>query len=141
MLAFYHPPSTQILMEISCYRQINKLIYLYQKNLLSKLLIEQLYPIVIMLSDDGLQLLFDKIAKGDPSIKYILLSGKCQLIMKWLSNHSEIELDLLAIKQLLLLDDVEIIKQIKIPKKYLVDLIPWLVELDLLEVKLFLESL
>lgn len=126
-------PSIQILMELMCYRQMEKLGYLYQKKLLSSNIMEKLYPVAVMLSDSCINLLFNKML-NDSTLKYLLLSGKKDLILEWTKSYPKIVLiDKDTIKQLCLTDDVEIVKNFCIEPFSGLD--KWLEENDLLEIK------
>lgn len=130
-LVFTYIPSIPILMEITCCRQIEKLGYLYKKNLFTNSILEKLCPIATMLSDECLSLLFPKI---NTDLKYLVLSGRKDLVEQWFYNHPNVELgDKETIKQLCLLDDVELIKKFRI--KTFPGMAEWLNDNDLLEVK------
>ncbi len=97
-------------MEIICYSQIQKICYLITKNLLTNC-IDKIMKLIIILSDNNLNKIMKKFnTKLD--LDCVLLSGNYQLINEWLNtnnNNNIIEYD--TLKQILLLDDIEIIKK------------------------------
>ena len=135
-------PSNQIIMEIMCYNQLNKLCYLVQNNLLLDTIVDCIYPVATMLSDEYLTILFQKIGYDNPNIKYLLLSGNYSVIIKWLDNNiiDENEFDINIFKYALQLDDIDIAKRLRYPKKILSELINWTSESDLVEMNSYLKS-
>ena len=135
-------PSNQIIMEMMCYNQLNKLCYLVQNNLLSDTIIDCIYPVATMLSDEYLTILFQKIGRNNPDIKYMLLSGNYSVITKWLDNNifDENNTDINIFKYALQLDNIDIAKRLRYPKKLLSELIDWASESDLVEMHSYLKS-
>lgn len=135
-------PNQQIIMEILCYSQINKLCYLFYNGLLTNQIIQNILPVVTMINDDLLNLFFEKITNYEPQLKYTLLSGKKSAIEKWLILHQNYRSYTdQNIKEILILDDIELIKKFNIPYKLLQNLMYWIEESDLLEVHSYLKSL
>jgi hypothetical protein len=137
-------PSKQIIMEIMCYCQINKLCHLSHNNLLTDQIVLDVYPIATMLGDHCLNLFFQKIVNDRPKIKFILLSGKKSEIEKWLIENKPIQkswIDKDIIKNILALEDLNLIIKIDIPHELLFDLICWAEESDLLEIQTYLKSI
>lgn len=137
-------PSPQIIMETLCYCQIGKLCYLLNKNLLNEELLKQIYPVIIMLADSSLNLILNKIRDviGEEfQLKFILQSGKKSLINDWINKYENIFLSKDIIKNLLMMDDVELIKKVNFDKKYLAELIDFAEESDLFEVRNYLQSI
>jgi hypothetical protein len=135
-------PRNQIIMEIMCYNQLGKLCYLMQNKLFSKPIIDNLFPVATMLADEYIMLLFQKLGCTKTDIKYLLLSGSHQKIIKWLddNNIDEIEINKNILKYVLQLDNMEIIKRFKYPKNFLSELIDWAEEADLVEAQMYLKS-
>jgi len=137
-------PSQQIIMEIICYCQISKLCYLLNNNLLTDNMVNNIYPLATVLSDNFLDLFFKKLVIPKPQFKFILLSGNKRNMITWLKNNAnngKILLDKSTLKNILLLDDISIVKKINIPNKLLDELIIWSEESDLLEIKNYLQSI
>lgn len=148
----FHPlsgmicPSQQIIMEILCYCQLNKLCYLLFNKLFTTRTITTIYPVAMILSDKYLNLFFEKIKKYypeldnlQPDIKFILLSGNKNIINQYFikyGNQQDLSKDIL--KSVLILDDIELLKKIIIPIKLLPELIIWSEESDLLEIGKYL---
>lgn len=134
-------PSQQIIMEMICYCQIGKLCYLINNNLLKKNIFQNIYPIITMLSDTNLNAFSKKIGINIIDPKFIVLSGKKELITKWLEDNPNYQsLDKKFYKNLLQLENVTIIGKIKIPVNFLEELIIWCEESDLLEIANFLKT-
>lgn len=136
-------PSLQILMEIICYRQINKFCYLIYNKLLTDSIIIGLHPIITMLSDNEITLFFQKINNFESQVEYIILSGKRNIIYKWLSNHKVDQQKYLnknILADILLLDDMDIIKKIEFPEIIINELVTWSKDFDLLEIHNYLKS-
>lgn len=136
-------PSIPIVMELVCYCQINKLCYLYSCNLLSKQIIDTLYPLSIMLSNPYLDSLFSKVNKQSQNmeLKFVLLSGDKDALNRWINSNPQFntyDISKDIFKTLLLLEDVELIKKFHIPKKFIEELIEWCDQSDLLEIKRYL---
>ena len=136
-------PSKQIIMELLCYCSINKMCYLMGNGLLTPSLVRQIYPVVTMLDDPYLNTLFkrtiDPVANAvEPQAKFILMSGKKDLIKKVIENAQAIDKPVL--KEILRMEDLEIIQKIDIPYHWLNELARWCEETDLLEMKAYLES-
>ncbi|AUL78394.3 repeat protein [Tupanvirus deep ocean] len=134
-------PSQQIIMEIMCYCQLNKLCYLMHNNILCRQDIDTLYPVSIMLSDFYLSLFFDKFDKNTPDIKYVIESGNKNAIIKWIDRYGITNVDKDIIKRIIKLDDVDVLKKINIPKNIIPELLCWSNDLDLLDIKCYLTSL
>ena len=139
-------PSEQIIMEIICYRQINKLAYLLQKDLLSTM-VQYIYPLIITMNDYGLNLFGEKLGVTELSpehkLKFILLSGNLYAIDQWLEQHRlhyQHYFDQNIFKMILSIDNINLIKKFMIPNELLENLIIWAEENDLLEIKKFLSN-
>ncbi|XWV26608.1 ankyrin repeat protein [Tupanvirus soda lake] len=134
-------PSQQIIMEIMCYCQLNKLCYLMINNILNRQHIDTIYPVSIMLSDFYLNLFFEKFDKKIPDIKYVIESGNKNEIIKWIDRYGNENMDKDTIKRIMKLEYIDILKKINIPKNILQELISWSNDSDLLEIKYYLTSL
>lgn len=136
-------PSSQIIMEIICYCQIHKLCFLTQNNLLTKSIIDLIYPLTNALSDKHLSIFFEKICQNKPNIKHLLLSGNEQIILHWLNKNSvnELEVNKKILKNVLKLNNVLIAEKFTFPPHFLQELIQWTKDNDLLIVHNFLLSL
>lgn len=142
-IACYHPfldylPSMPIVMEIFCYCQIPKICYLIQKGFFTTEVVNCLAPLVAMLSDDSLNLVLRKIPFPKPELKYVLLSGQVE---QWIDKYYDDEItDMITLKNLLLLDDPELVKKCRISPRLLDQAIILAEEHDLLEVSQLLRS-
>jgi len=94
-----------------------------------------------MLSDNYLNLLFQKIINIEPDIKFVIFSGKKNLIKKYLDKYetNQEPIDKKVLKEIFLLDDLDLLNKLIIPKKYLQELIVWTEENDLLEINKYLQ--
>ena len=136
-------------METLCYNQIGKFCYLFQQKLLTEYDIKKLSPVIIMLADPILLELMNKIVNSDitfepVNFKFILLSGQKNLIDDWIKQYQYFpnqNLTISALKELLLTDDLDLIKKFKIDSNKLIELIDWASESDLLEVSAYLKSI
>jgi hypothetical protein len=128
-------PSQQIIMEIICCCQINKLCYLVQNNLLPKSIINVIYPVVTMLTDQFLHVFFKKICQSEPNIKYVILSKNDSYILEWLDNNkiSNFVVDKKTLKYILELENIDIIKKFIFSAEILPELIEWTFENDLMD--------
>ena len=123
-------------MEIMCYGQLAKLCYLLHHKLLTDNVLNDLYPVATMLSDKYISLFFDKF-NMQPKIKYVIASGKTDKIIPYLTNVCNNKLMLFSksiIKNLMKLDEIDLIKMIIIPKDYLPELLSLCLEEDMLEI-------
>ncbi|MEM3062298.1 MAG: hypothetical protein QW303_01945 [Nitrososphaerota archaeon] len=137
-------PSKQIIMEIMCYYQLNKLCYLVSHNLLNKETIDFLYPVAIALGDPHLISLFGKIAppmEPEKQLKYILQSGRREMVDEWLQKHSNIISDKSLAKSLILMDDVDFIKKFNLKNLSMDELVDFAEESDVREVAEYLRKL
>lgn len=136
MLNTTSPPSKQILMEIMCYCQINKLCYLIHKHLLTHDLIFFLQPVKIILADQYIDTVFAKIDINsiEPDLKFILLSGKKQLIINYATIHKDKLLTKALAKEILMIADIELIKYFNFSGLPINELIEWAIDTDLLEI-------
>ncbi len=136
-------PSSQIIMEIICYSQINKLCFLVQNNLLTKSIISIVYPLVNILADQYLSNFFGKICDNKPSIKHILLSRNKPLILEWFktNNVEQSDINKKNLKNVLKLESICIAQKIEFPTNYLSELIDWTLDNDLLTMHDYLNSL
>lgn len=131
-------PSVPIVMELLCYCQINKLCYLLHHNLLTNEVMQLIYPIVTMLSDDYLNLFFSKLINLTPNVKHIFLSKKRKSIDDFLNENNITLCDMNDIKPLLKLDDLNLLNKVIIDQKILPELISWTKENGLIKVYYFL---
>lgn len=127
-------PSLNILLELLCYYQLDKIIFLQKKNLLDADTLYQLYKLSLLLAYEDAIIYFDKLSIDINRIKFILQSKNYKLIE---SNLPEMLPDN-CVKYYLMLDDISIInkKIIRNPEKYII----WARENDLLEIAYFLET-
>lgn len=130
-------PSYQIIMEILCYHQIGKLSYLIKNQLLDNSIIEKIYQLIIVLDDTLLLNMIGKLYQKEPLFKYIILSGNKIKINNFLDKFQNdlSDLEINDVKELLLIEDIDLIKKIKINQNKLDELIDWMEESDLLELK------
>ncbi|AYV85680.1 MAG: ankyrin repeat protein [Satyrvirus sp.] len=149
---FVYVPNKQIIMEILCYGQLNKLCYLQNNKLINESLSKDLYTLSTAISDHYLNLFFKKFGKYDPELKFVILSKKKEEIEKLFeklfekSPHLVNNLPTNIIKNLLLLDDIDLIKNLDTKfgiKKFLCEdeLINWMEENDLLEIREFIQKI
>lgn len=141
----FHPyinditPNDKVMMEIICYCQIGKIYYLIQNNYMTSNDLKKYYPLVTMISDSHLDIFFQKLVKFEQDIKYLSQSGNIDKISNFLSENQIIDIE--SIKTLLSLDDINLVKKIKIPTGMLEELIEWTEKNDLLEMCKHLKSL
>lgn len=101
--------------------------------------LKKYYPLVTMISDSHLDIFFQKLVKFEQDIKYLSQSGNIDKISNFLSENQIIDIE--SIKTLLSLDDINLVKKIKIPTGMLEELIEWTEKNDLLEMCKHLKSL
>lgn len=131
-------PSTLIVMETVCYNQLNKLCFLISHGLLSEESREYLQHLIPMLAGDGC-LMWDKMFKGVPLLKYVLLSRNVELIKTRLNEQFDYE----QLQLLVAVDDVELVKKFDfrgVDEGDLIRLIEWARGADLLEMEGYLRS-
>ena len=143
MFVHITPPSKQILMEIICYCQINKLCYLVHNKLLDSATIHFLRPMVVMLSDPYINILFDKLSTNpeESYIKFLLHSGKKKLIQKWIDENQNYVINKKLAKILFLMDDLDLAKKFNLGAVASDDMIDWAKENDLLEIASHLKNI
>lgn len=137
-------PSTQIIMEIFCYGQLNKICYLLQFKILDDALMEKLYPLLTMISDSHLNKIAEKMNFIKPNIKYLIRSKKVSVINEQINKYPELlneKMDKDTIKELLLIDNLELIKKFNISTNILIELKIWSQEMDLLELVEYIKKL
>jgi hypothetical protein len=85
----------------------------------------------------------DKIIKLESDFKFILLSGKKNLINDWVNTHQENlkNLNNITLKELLLTEDLDLIKKFVLDPIKIPELIDWTIDMDLLEVSAYLKSI
>lgn len=132
-------PDEKIIMEIICYGQIDKLQYLVENKLIDG---KKFVPLIIALDDIILNKFFSDngISVNDMNSMgiFVIQSGKKDKIVKYFKKCSYGKN---IFENLLLLDDLDILKMISIPKKYLQDLIDFAERNDLFEVQKYLEMI
>ncbi|MEM0354223.1 MAG: hypothetical protein QXW79_01440 [Thermoplasmata archaeon] len=137
-------PSKQIIMEIMCYYQLNKLCYIISHEMLDKETVEFLYPVAIALGDPHLISVFKRFVpmiEPEKQLKYILQSGRKEMIEEWLQKHSNIISDKTLAKSLILLDDIEFIKKFNFKNLSINELVDFAEESDVREVAEYLRNL
>ena len=135
-------PNICIIMELICYGQINKLCFIFYKNAEIKMIIDQIYPIITMLSDDIIYTFFQNIYNFQPQFKHIVYSENKKKIIEWIDNHTpQNYLNLKLIKKILILDDLRIVKKLNFENVNLQELINWAEECDLLEIVEYLKTI
>src|ERR1700733_8057053 len=109
-------PSNLLIMELICYQQLGKLCYIYWRNLLPISKWKELHKLSQMIADPTIEDFFYKYnLTSKQKLKYIIQSGKKDLIMKWIRTKSKEEVNEKIkknIKNLLLLNDSQLIKDI-----------------------------
>src|ERR1700733_7820810 len=109
-------PSNLLIMELICYQQLGKLCYIYSRNLLPISKWKELHKLSQMIADPTIEDFFYKYnLTSKQKLKYIIQSGKKDLIMKWIRTKSKEEVNEKIkknIKNLLLLNDSQLIKDI-----------------------------
>ena len=147
-------PSRSVVMEIMCYRQINKLMYMFQHNLLTTMT-DNIKNLATIMNDHLLNLFVDKIVQADgicstndaicginnnidmPNnmLKYVLMSGNIKLLDKWICANG---LDMRSVKNILLTDNMQLVRRLDIPSDLILELIEWTAELELIEINNYL---
>lgn len=126
-------PDDKIIMEIICYGQIDKLQYLVENGLNGK----EFVSLIIALDDVDVNKFFEGInVEIDGVGMFIIQSGKKDKIIKYFENYRP---NKNVLEKLLLLDDLDILKMISIPKEYLQDLVDFAERNDLFEIWKYLE--
>lgn len=136
--------STQIIMEIICYGQINKICYLLQYKILNRLTIEKIYPLITMISDPHLDKIAEKMNLYKPNIKYLIQSKKISTINEKITKYPEIlneKMDKETIKNLLLLDEIQLVEKFNIKIDTLLELKSWALEMELVQLIEYIELL
>lgn len=127
-------PSLVILLEVLCYYQLDKIIFLHEKKLLDTPILYQLYKIALLLSYEEAIIFFDNMAININKFEFIVQSKNYKMINNNLSNIIPDN----CVKHYLMLDNTSLIDKrlIKNPEKY----IEWARENDLLEIANLLEN-
>lgn len=137
-------PSIQIIMEILCYGQLNKICYLMQFKFLDNMLMEKLYPLLTMISDTYIYKIAEKMNYYKPNLKYLVRSKKVSVINEYIDKYPELlneKLDKDTIKELLIIDNLDLVKKFNIPTNILFELLYWSREMDLLELVEYINKL
>ena len=78
-IKYYYPmlktklcPSSQIIMELLCQCWVPKLCYLLHNNIITKLVVQEIHPVITMLADPLLSSIHNKLSNSKPNIKYII---------------------------------------------------------------------
>lgn len=124
-------PDIKIIMETLCYRQFGKLCYLIQTYPIFSDLIVQLCPVITMLSDpllDSLVKKFDWNMKRE--LRYLLMARKD-------FDYND-DLTIEDIKEILLTEDLKLIRQLNIQNKIDNNLLWWIQQNDLIDILLHL---
>jgi hypothetical protein len=122
-------PNLSIISELLCYCQLSKICYLVQKNLIYNSIAIQLFPIVQMLGNNYLNILFERF-DCKKSLKYLLHSENLDIINNYLENNSEI-LDIELCKKILNTGNLNIIKKFSFPKEFQDELYEYIQKLNL----------
>ena len=122
-------PSMHIIMEMMCWGQIGKLAWLLQLGTCNY--VESIYRLSLVLDDPLINGCVSKFNFGfEPDFKSIVTSGKSDLIVKYYNENNPV-LDLDLVKQICLLDDINLAW---IVKPHLDKLSDWLIECDLRDI-------
>jgi len=143
-IGWNHAPSLPVLSETICYGQINKLCFLFSKNLISVAHLKELYTVVTTLADAEWLQLFGKILPAEhltKSLIHVVRSSNVEFIRDHLETNPNLEISREIIKLLLQLENLELVQKITIPTKYLPELLDWTREADLLGMHHYLASL
>jgi len=142
-------PSRSIIREMLCYGQIGKLVWLMQLNILPEKLIKELYQLILVLADPLINSFGEKFnlkSESESDLNFIIASRKSDLIATHIKKNQLI-LNLDSIKQICLLDDINLISEINLVDNNLVrdhwaDISKWLIDNDLREIWIvFMNSL
>lgn len=135
-------PDHQIILELISYSHIGKLCCLLHNNLFNFDLSKYIYPTVSMLSNPIIDNFFHHNFTYIPNIIYIAKSKNIEKIKIYLDSYQINNiLSITTIKDLLILDNIDIVKQIIIPKDIIYELIPWCKKNDLFEICTYLSDL
>jgi hypothetical protein len=135
-------PSTQVIMESICYCQIGKLSYLFHKGLLTESLLNTLNGVIVALDNSLLNTLFDRIKDGNykSDIRHLILSKNKASIAKWFDENTD-DLPKDVIKELLRMEDINLIKKLNFSHIKIPELIDWTEDEDLLEIRNYLQTI
>jgi len=126
-------PDIRIIMETLCYNQIGKLCYLIQNHNITSDIINQLSPVIVMLSDPLLNAIIEKFQWNvNSDLKYLLLSGKKFEYTKELTKND--------IKEILMMEDITLVEQFDIIKKIDNEIIRWIHINDLIDILGYLNN-
>lgn len=134
-------PSQSVIIETLCYGQIGKLSWLMQLAVLPDgvglpvIMKEQIYLLSLSLDDVLINSFMCKLgltSNPNSKLQAIINSGKSDTIISYINNNNQCVLDLDTIKQLCLLDDVELIDKINLVMDDKEELLRWLKENNLI---------
>lgn len=131
------PPSTQIIMEVMCYRQIIKMCFLIKNSVLNLSVIKQLHSLAVILNDNLMLRILERY-QIEKSRLSTILSSDLVAIHQLLDTTPDLYRE--EIQNLLKLDDLSIVQKMIIPFKLKKELIRWSKEEDLLEISQYLEK-
>ncbi|BCS82963.1 ankyrin repeat protein [Cotonvirus japonicus] len=153
-IKLFHPfikilPSQQIIMEIMCRCEINKLCYLNNANLLLQEDIDKLYSLSVGIDDIIINAFFAKLTNKIPTIKNIITTKKISTINNWLLLNKDFDRSSLnknLVKDFLCLDNIETLNLLdlqKIPNfdKWKTELVEWCIDQDLIETSKFITDI
>jgi len=144
LLKIRKAPSLQILMEMMCYCQVIKFCYLIHHKILTVEMVIQLQPLITSLSDPKINLVINQNYPFEPNLNYLLISGKKHAINNWLAIHrsdQSLFLSTNVVRNLLITNDIELVKQFDLKNINLGEFINWAEESDLLEMAIYLKSI
>lgn len=119
-------PNSHVIMETLCYNQIGKFCYLIQNNLINRDIIHHLYPIITILNNPILNDIINKFNWNEPyDLKYLLLSG-CEI-----EKPEQYIITENNIKDLLLSENIDLIKKFDLSDLINNDLLSWMYDMDL----------
>jgi len=128
-------PGHAIMMELVCQRQLEKIAYLLVQRLIKP---ADLWPLVTVLNDPELLQMFGQYGL-DPEPRYLVASGDTRLVIRVIQKGC---LNKQMIKKIILLDDLELIRQIpwRLHLQNLDEYIDWAEDHDLREISAYLKS-
>ena len=139
-------PNREIIMEVLCYRQIPKLVYLLNNNIISEKT-HGMKSLIIIMGDYLLDSFSEKLEISEllpgQELKFILLSGNLDKFNAWLIKYPDYQqyLDKNLYKMVLSTENMNLIKMISVPNALLQELISWTEEKDLLEINYYLRQI